>query len=121
MELSFGSVLIVLGVLFLLAYLIETLVEFLVAPIFNNIQGLEKFKWLQRFIAVGVAVLGAFIYQFDLLYILSQFLAQIAQAEPKIPLTPYGVAITGVAIGHGAAYLHDAVMKYFRKPELPQE
>ena len=119
MDLTFGSVLIVLGVLFLLAFLVETLVEFLFAPLFNNIEALKKYKWLQYLIAVGVALGGAFIYQFDLLYILSQFLSHIVQTESQIALTPYGIAITGVAIGHGAAYLHDAVSKYFKKPELP--
>jgi len=114
-----GSVLIVLGVLFMLAFLVETLVEFLFAPLFNNIKAIEKFKWVQLYIAVVVAVIGAFIYQFDLLYLLARFLAQLVQAEPVVMMTPYGIAITGIAIGHGAGYLHDAVAKYFRKPELP--
>jgi hypothetical protein len=120
---EFGDVMIVMGVIFLLAFLVETLVEFLFAPIFNNVGQLEKLKWTQFYIAVVVGVIGAFVYQFDLLFLLSGFLAQLfsplVQADPAIPQTVYGTAITGVAIGHGAAFLHDAVTRYFKKPEIP--
>lgn len=117
---DFGTVLIVIGVIFLLSFLVETLIEFLFAPLFNNVPALEAWKWAQFYLAVIAAVVGAFIYQFDLLFLLGQFLEATTQSTSPIQQSPYGVAITGVAIGHGAAYLHDAVMRYFRKPEFPE-
>lgn len=116
---NFGSVMIVLGVIFMLAFMIETLVEFLAAPIFNHVPALKPYKDAQRYLAVAVAIAGAFIYGFDLLYIVAVFLSQMTGGPVLIAVTPYGIVITGVAIGHGAAYLHDLVMNYFRKPELP--
>lgn len=116
---NFGSVLIVLGVIFLLAFMIETLVEFAFAPLFNHVPALKPYKDAQRYVAIAVAVLGAFIYGFDLLYLVALFLANLTGAPATIGPTPYGIAITGVAIGHGAAYLHDLVMNYFKKPKLP--
>ena len=116
---DFGSVLIVLGVIFLLAFLVETLVERIFAPFFDNIAGLAKFKWVQLYIAVGVALLGAFLYRFDLLYLVAVFLGSLVNAPPTIQPSAYGIALTGVAIGQGAAYLHDTVSRYFRKPQVP--
>ncbi len=116
---DFGAVLIVLGVIFLLAFLIQTLVERLAAPLFDNIGALGKWKWVQLYIAIGVAVAGAFLYHFDILYLVSVFLGSVVGAPPTIPITGYGITLTGIAIGQGAAYLHDVIDGYFKKPSVP--
>jgi hypothetical protein len=114
-----GGVLIVLGVIFLLAYLIESLVESLVGEPFNHVpEEWAKFKWMLRYVAVAVGVTGAFVFQFDLLYICGQFLASVVGDASTVPATPFGIAITGAAIGQGASYLHDAISRYFKKPEI---
>jgi len=101
-----------------LAFIIETLVEFLVAPLFNNFTKLTKFKWMQMYIACAVGIASAFIYQLDLVSLLSQFLSQISESVTIISITPFGIIITGAAIGRGSNYLHDLVMKFFTKSSL---
>ncbi len=105
------EILAVLGVIFLLAFLVETLVEFLAAPLFDHLPALTGVKWAQMYLAVAAGIAGAFVYRFDLLYLLGGFLGV------NIACNAFGVAITGIAIGKGANYLHDVVSKYFVQPK----
>lgn len=104
------SVLSILAVIFLLAFLTESLVEYLFGAIVDHVQVLLPFKWLLMYVAAGVGVLGAFIYKFDLLHLLGDYVGAL------IPIHWFGIALTGLAIGRGAGYLHDLVKKYFVKP-----
>lgn len=104
----------ILGIIFFLAFLVETLVEAIAAPVYDHFPKLAPYKWTQRFLALAVGIGGAFVYRFDLLYLLGLWMKQ------EIPLTPYGITITGLAIGMGAGYLHDAIQKFLApKPSLP--
>lgn len=97
----------VLAVILCLAFLIETLVEATLGEALNHIPAAAPFKWLLRYVAVGVGVAGALIYKFDLIYLLAQF------SEVPIIKTTFGQVITGIAIGQGAAYLHQYISLYF--------
>jgi hypothetical protein len=101
----------ILGVIFLLAFLVESLVEFFVGKLFEKVPVLSPYSWTIMYIAMGVGVLGAFIYNFDLLALLASYLGV------ELVHSWFGVLLTGLAIGRGANYLHDLVKKYFVKPE----
>lgn len=119
---SILAVLVVIGVIFLLSFLVESLVEYLFAPLFNNVPALAKWKWLQMYAALIVGVAGAFLYGFDLLFLLGNYLAgQFSVEVPPMFVASFwlGKALTGIAIGRGSAYLHDLVSKYFVKPKDP--
>mgnify|MGYP005820269439 CR=1 FL=1 len=104
------SVFGVLAVIFLLAFLVESLVEYLFGAPFEHIAVLAPYKWTLMYISMAVGILGAFVYQFDLLALLSQFV------EVPMAITTFGIILTGCAIGRGANYLHDLVKTYFVKP-----
>lgn len=105
----------ILGVILLLAFLVESLVEYLFGPVFDKIPKLTKAKWSLMYIAMAVGIAGAFVYSFDLLYLLGQFLGV------EISLTPYGIVLTGMAIGRGSNYLHDILTKFFSKSNTPTQ
>lgn len=99
----------ILGVIFLLAFLVESLVEYLVGQVFDQVSVLTPYKWTLMYISAFVGVLGAVVYQFDLLFLLAQFL------EVSLEQSIFGTILTGLSVGRGANYLHDLVTKYFVK------
>jgi len=107
------SVLAILGVVFLLAFLVEALVEYLFGQLCEHTPVLKPYQWALIYVSAAVGVVGAFVYQFDLLSLLGVFLGA------DIPITPFGILLTGLSIGRGASFLHDAVQKFFVKPTLP--
>jgi len=107
MELSVWAT---LAVIFLFAFLVESLVEYVAGTPFEKIPALTPYKWALMYVAMGIGVLGAFIYKFDLLTLLGTFVGA------SIPVTSFGLILSGCAIGRGANYLHDLVKTYFVKP-----
>lgn len=107
-------VLSILGVIFLLAFLVEALVEYLFGQACEHVAVLKPYQWLLIYVSAAVGIVGAFVYQFDLLSLLGSYLGA------DIPVTPFGIVLTGLAIGRGANWLHDAVVKFFVKPTLQQ-
>src|SRR5512146_206687 len=83
----------VLVIMIALAFLVETLTEFLFGTLFDKVPKLTPYKWTLMYIAVVVGLIGAFTYQFDLLAILGKVVGS------NIGVQWYGIAITGVAIG----------------------
>ena len=112
------KLLVIMVVTMFIAFLIETLVEYLFAPFFNNISSLKKFKWLQMYIAMAIGLVAAFIYNLDLIYLLAQFLSEISGTISSLPVTEFGIIVTGAAIGRGSNFLHDLYDKYFTKAVL---
>ena len=106
-ELSVGAILLVI---FLLAFLVESLVEYLFGALFDHVPTLIKFKWCLMYISLVVGIIGAFVYQFDLVYLIGLYV------RAGIATTVFGIILTGAAIGRGANYLHDLVKRYFVKP-----
>lgn len=107
------SVFGILLVILLLAFLVESLVEYFAGQLFAHVPALKPFAWLLMYIAALVGVLGAFVYRFDLLYLLAQF------ADVPLQSSSFGVVLTGLAIGRGANYIHDIVTRFFTKPQGP--
>lgn len=112
------NLLVVLVVTVFISFLIETLVEYLFAPFFNNIQKLTPYKWLQMYIAMAIGLAAAFIYQLDLVNLLSRFLSEVSGVEQIVAVTTFGYIVTGAAIGRGSNYLHDLVKKFFAKSAI---
>ena len=109
----FGEIFGTLGIIMGLAYLVETLVEALFGRIVDHFPALQPYKWTLVYIAVAVGIVGAFVYKFDLIFLLAGF------SESPVPMTTYGIVITGVSIGMGAAYIHQFISKFFpaKRPE----
>jgi len=101
----------VLAVIFLLAFLVESLTEYIFGRVIEHVPVLQPYSWLLVYVAAGVGVLGAFVYNFDLLVLLGQLVGI------EVPQTPFGLVLSGLAIGRGANYIHEIVSKYFKKPE----
>ena len=97
-----------LGIILALAFMVETLVEFLFSDLFLKIPALEKYSWTQKYIAVVAGVAGAFIYQFDLPHLLAEFFGV------SLIHHWFGIFWTGVGIGKGSNYIHDLIMRFFR-------
>jgi hypothetical protein len=73
---------------------------------------------MQMYIACAVGIGAAFLYQLDLISLLSKYLAQTSAIDFQFPVTIIGLILTGAAIGRGSNYLHDLVMKWFTKTVL---
>jgi hypothetical protein len=101
----------VLGVILLLAFLIESLVEYLFGAIAEHVPALKPYEWLLMYVAMAVGILGAWIYQFDLISLCSRLL------DVFLPPTVFGVIISGMAIGRGSNFIHEIVSKWFKKPD----
>jgi len=109
------DVLKLLAVIFLLAFLVESLVEYLFGQLIAHLPVFQPYGWVLVYISAAVGVVCALFYGFDLLYLLGNWLevSWSKLAEPSI----IGMVMTGLAIGRGANYLHDLVSKFFVKPE----
>ena len=122
-----------LAVITALSWLIETLVEkFIGAPLDIFFPQWKKYKPLLMYVPVGLGIGAAFIYQFDIVYLLGLFmeliLTSISEELGKavtlpvaIPITVMGKIITGFAIGAGSNYLHEYIGRHFKKPVDPNE
>jgi len=100
----------ILGIMLLLAVVVEGLVEYFAGKPFDNIAALTPFKWTLPYIAAVVGVAGAFNYQLDLFSTLGDFLGR------AVPVSALGIVLTGLAVGRGSNYLHDVVKRFFVKP-----
>jgi len=112
------NVFAILAVMFLLAFLVESLVEYVFGQAFDHVPAIQPYRWLLVYIPLGVGIGGAFLFGFDLLYLLGNWL----EADWPTLAVPswYGMALTGLAIGRGSNYLHDVVSKFFVKPKAPE-
>jgi hypothetical protein len=110
-ELVILDPLAILAIILVIAFIVESTVEFFFAPLFDNIPTLSRFKWIQMYIALGIGVLGSNIYQFDVIYLVGMYFKQ------PIPVTMFGVILTGLAIGKGSNYLHDLIFDRILKPK----
>ncbi|MGI6260013.1 MAG: hypothetical protein ACOYKC_09175 [Anaerolineaceae bacterium] len=99
----FGPLMLIMA----FSFLAETLVEFLFGRIADHFPVLTPYRWTLVYLAVGVGLLGAFNWQFDLIYLLGQ------AVEFEVEKTVLGIVVTGIAIGMGAAYIHQFISKFF--------
>ena len=96
----------VMGVVFLLAFLTESLTEYIFGTPLDKL-GVSKYKWVLMYISAALGVFLAFWYQLDLVNLLAGVLGE------NIAPSPVGFALTGLGIGRGANYLHQVVNTYF--------
>ena len=102
-----------LMIIFILAFLIESLVEAVLGTPFDKIEKLKPYKWTLMYIALLAGIIGAFVYRFDLLFILGGYIGA------RIEQTSFGIALTGLAIGRGSNYLHDLVTNLLAGKVVP--
>ena len=98
-----------LGIILFMAFLVESLVEYFFGEIANHVPALERWKWILMYVAAAVGIVAAFIYQFDLISLIASWL------EVELNASPFGIALTGLAIGRGANYIHQIISAYFPK------
>lgn len=95
----------IIALAFALAFLSESLVEYLFGSFCDHFPALEKIKWLAMYISAAVGVGVAFWYHLDLL-------ALIVEDGS----TWVGILLSGLVIGRGANFLHQFVSQYMPKP-----
>ena len=105
-----------LSVIFALAFLAESMTEYLFGIPFDKIPKLTPFKWTLAYIAMAVGVGLAIFYKLDLIALLADVIAETVGVQSPIQVSVVGFILTGLGIGRGAAYLHDFVGRYFKKP-----
>ncbi len=103
------GVLETLEIVLFLAFLVETMVEFLFGRIADHIPAIVPYKWALSYIAVGVGVFASFLYGFDLVHLISVWLGE------EIRVTAFGIVLTGIGIGMGSSYIHQLISQYFPK------
>lgn len=84
-----------------LAFLAESMVEYVFGMIADQIPAVHPYRWLLAYVAMAVGVLMAYSYSIDMLTLITGEAA-----------TNLGVILTGLGIGRGANYIHDFVGKY---------
>jgi hypothetical protein len=100
-----------LGIILLLAFTLEAMIEYFLGAWFEHVPQVQKYKWLTIYIAAVAGVVGAIIYQFDLIYLIGQWL------ETPIKSHIFGVVLTGLAIGRGSNFIHDLIKRFFASNE----
>jgi hypothetical protein len=116
------NVLALFGVAFMLAFLLEGAVEYLFGTPMDHIEKAKPFKWLLLYPSLVFGVLLCFYYKLDLIILIVYVLSKISGGELIWPVTPVGIILSGVLIGHGANYLYDfLVLVLKKKPPLPLE
>jgi len=107
MQNELGQILGTLAVIGALAFLVETLVEATIGRLMDQIAALQPYKWTLIYFAIAAGIGGAFVYQFDLVYLLAQFVGS------PVTHNGFGTTITGISIGMGAGYIHQFISKFF--------
>ena len=95
---------------FALAFLVESMTEYVFGTPFDKFPVLAPFKWALMYISAGVGVAVSFHYQLDLIAFI-----QLVVGGIEIPVTWVGIALTGLAVGRGSNYVHQFVSQYFPK------
>lgn len=99
-----------LAISFSLAFLTESMVEYVAGKPFDQIPALQPHKWLLMYLSLGVGVGLSFFYQLDMIAAIAEIAGQAMQPSWV------GFLLTGLGLGRGANYLHDFVTAYVIKP-----
>ena len=87
-----------------LAFLAESMVEYLFGSLVDHVPALDKFRWTLMYVSAGVGVGLAFFYELDIIRLIT--------AED---ITPVGMILSGLMIGRGANFVHQFVASYLPK------
>jgi hypothetical protein len=106
-----------------MATIINRVVEFFAGQAFDKISFLQPYKWTLIYVAAICGIGGCFLYGFDLLYLLGNYLAVELPSGVNLPKfaqpTWYGMLLTGFAVGMGAGFINDLMDKFF-KPKVTE-
>ena len=104
-----------LGVIFLMAFFVETGVEFLLGDLFNIFPKLQPYKPLLKYIAVAIGIGMSFYFTLDIIALTKSIIISFTNPGivPEYVSTPVGIVWTGIAIGKGSNYLHQIVGRFF--------
>lgn len=103
------------AIIFLMAFLVETLIEFLFGDLFNYFPKLAQYKPLLKYLAIATGIGMAFYYGLDIVALVKTIVVSATNPElnPEVIVTPVGIVWTGVAIGKGSNYLHQLISRFF--------
>ena len=107
-----SEIIVTLAVAFALAFLAESLTEYLFGTPFDKL-GFQSLKWLLMYIAAAVGVAMALYWRIDVIALVR------AVAGGELDPTPFGMVVSGLLIGRGASALHGFINEYAKKPQLP--
>jgi hypothetical protein len=94
-----------LGLAFLLAFLVESFIEYLLGTPLNKIPRLAPYKWALMYAAMLTGVGLALYYQLDIVALIS-----------GQPHSVVGQVLTGMVVGRGSNFLHQFGTKYLPSP-----
>jgi hypothetical protein len=110
------NVLGTIGVILLLAFLVEALVEAMFGAWLAHVEKLQPYRaMILLYVAFIVGAAGAFVYGFDLVHTVSVWL------NAPVVVHPFGIALTGLAIGRGSHFIHDLYKTFIAKPPLLEQ
>lgn len=97
-----------IGFIFILAFLNESLTEYIFGTPFKKVPGLAPHSWVLQYITLITGVGIAFAYRLDLIGIFASAVGAESVAAPWV-----GYVLTGLIIGRGSEWLHKLVSKFF--------
>jgi len=116
---TLGTIAILIAVAFALAFLTESLVEYLMGTPMEHVAVLKPWKWSLMYIAAAVGVGLALYWKIDLIAVVANGVATLSKIELSWSVSPVGQILSGLIIGRGSNFLHDFLGKVLVKPELP--
>lgn len=91
-----------------LAFISESMVEYLFGQLVEHVQVLQPYKWLLMYVSAAAGVGLAFYYSLDLFSLITQ-----------APPTTIGILLSGLSVGRGANFVHDFVFGRLLTPPQP--
>jgi hypothetical protein len=89
-----------------LAFLVESFVEYIFGQALDHLPKLAPLKWLLQYVALVAGAGLSYYYYIDVIAVITD-----------TQTTLVGVILTGLGIGRGANYFHQFVSTYFPKRE----
>jgi len=110
-EVDLGPVLLLFALLAFVAFVIEAVVELIISSWLKNVLPDEKWREvIQKLCASAIGVIFTISYGLDLFAVAVSVYADILDLQPSYPTLAAwaGTVVTGLAIGRGAQWFHDA-------------
>jgi len=104
----------VFGLILFVAFMVESLVEYLLGTAFDKLPKLAPFKWALMYAGAAAGIGAALFYRFDLVYLIARLSGDEGAVAPGL----FGMVLTGLAIGRGAGFLNDLLSKLPGKPPV---
>ena len=95
------DILSILALSFALAFLSESMVEYIFGIAIDKIEKLTPYRWLLVYVSLAAGVGMTYYYRLDLISL-------ILEQTP----TALGIFLSGCVIGRGANYLHQFISEY---------